>query len=40
MLEFSTIVFMVLILGSIWGGLIYLISRAQKGEKSRATGDD
>ena len=33
MLEFSTIIFMVLILGVIWGGLFYFISRAYQREK-------
>lgn len=32
MLELTTIIFMTLILGSIWGGFIYLLNRAYRKE--------
>ncbi len=35
MIKISTIIFMIVILGYIWGGLIYLINRAYRREKQR-----
>lgn len=38
MLETSAMVMMVLILGTIWGGLAYFVNRAYRREKREARG--
>ena len=35
MVEVSTVIFMVLILGFIWGGLFYFVNRAVRRDRSR-----
>lgn len=36
MLTFTTVIFMIIILGTIWGGLIYFLNRAYRREKHTA----
>lgn len=38
MLETSTIIMMVLILGTMWGGIAYFVSRAYRREKRETRG--